>query len=136
VNSNLPEETTLIIPSIGVNATVNYDRSGESGLEKGVWQPPNFGDPISGLPMLMMSHKYGLFGWSNDYRVQNSFGSLHLLNPGDKIIIIYEQREFEYIVTDKYEAAEPTEVNSDLMLYTCKTFRSDIRTTIEAKQVI
>jgi sortase (surface protein transpeptidase) len=132
VDTSLPKEMTLIIPSIGVNAKIHLGKDGEKELEKGVWQPPSLGNPLSNNPMLLASHRYGYLSWSNDFRTKNSFYNLPRLNPGDEIIIAYQQRAFKYKITKKYEDDKIIAPNTDMVLYTCKFFRSSERIIVLA----
>jgi len=134
-NAGHPLETRLIIDKVGINAEIHQGGDGEKGLEKGVWQPDGFGNPMSSIPMLLASHRYGLLGWSNDYRTSNSFNKLPELNVGDEFSVIYQQRDFRYRVTSKYEATTLENVQADMVLYTCKYFGSPVRIVITAEKI-
>lgn len=132
VDTTLPTTTTLIINKIGVKATIHIGGNGESGLNQGVWQPDSFGDPTSDIPMLLASHRYGLLSWSTDFRNNNSFYRLPDLNPGDELIVVYQQRPFKYIIKAKFESKKIENVQADLIMYTCKFFRSPDRIILTA----
>ena len=49
------------------------------------------------------------------------------VSAGDKIEIIWDQRKFVYEVYDTEEGTDITQYDADLILYTCKFLKSDIR---------
>jgi hypothetical protein len=135
VDPSLPKETKLIIPRIGVDAIIHTGADGEAELDKGVWMSPNYGTPIAQLPVLMASHRFGGIGWGTDYRNKNSFGRLPELRGGDEIIVIYQQRKFSYKVLKNFNATGYSidSTKENLVLYTCKYFRSKERIFVTAQ---
>jgi len=134
-DSSLPTSPTLIIPKIGVDATINFGDDGETVLSKGVWEPTGFGNPLNTIPIVLASHRYGIINWTNDYRAKNSFYRLPELTTGDRFSIIWDQRQFNYIVTQKMEQQQINQVTSNVLLYTCKFFHSNSRIVILANRV-
>jgi sortase (surface protein transpeptidase) len=129
---NLPTEPTVIIEKIGVNAVLHRGTDGESELDKGVWMPPGMPDPMSQEPILLLAHRFGYLSWSGEFRKTNSFYNLPKLAAGDEIIIIWDQRPFKYEVKDRFDAAGNITFSNDLILYTCKFFRSQERIVVIA----
>jgi len=133
VDPNLPKEPTLRVPRIGVDAKL-YIGQGEEMLDKGVWLPTDASNPLTSLPMVMSSHRFGKLSWSKEYRDRNWFYRLSELRPGDEITVIWEQRPFKYVVQRTAEGENNVELREDLLLFTCKHFRSPVRILVFANK--
>lgn len=126
----LPTQSQVTIPKIKVETKIleesleNY----ELALKQGVWRVPNFGDPLTReKPIILVAHRFGYLNWDQAYREKNSFFNLPQVSAGDKIEIIWDQRKFVYEVYDTEEGTDITQYDADLILYTCKFLKSDIR---------
>jgi len=130
VDSKLPLEPTLVIPSIKVSTTINEatDEKYEDALKKGVWRVPDFGTPYDRkFPVILVAHRFGYLKWSNLYRRENSFYNLPKLKAGETVEIYYRQRKYIYEVYGESRGEEITDYIADLILYTCETLNSKIR---------
>ena len=134
----LPVEPTLQLQKIGVKSTIleqplqNY----ELALQQGVWRVPNFGTPLEKeKPIILVAHRFGYISWSQEYREKNSFYNLPNMEVGDQIEIIWDQRKFIYEIYASQEGTDITQYDADLILYTCKFLKSDIRIFKYAKLV-
>jgi sortase (surface protein transpeptidase) len=126
----LPTTPKITIDSIGIQTNIleqsieNY----ELALKDGVWRVPNFGNPIQReKPIILVAHRFGYLSWDQEYREQNSFFNLPNLETGDQIEVIWDQRKFVYEIYDSEEGTDITKYNADLILYTCKFLKSDVR---------
>lgn len=134
-DSDLTETNTLYIDTIGVDAPINTGSDADAELEKGVWLTYGWGTPEDQTPIILASHRFGYVYWTNEFRREQSFYNLPRLNPGDEISIVWNQREYIYQVTEKYEGTDFKDLDSDLILYTCKMFNSPVRIFVEANRV-
>lgn len=123
-NPTLPKTSQLIIPSIGVNTTLQeatYDNY-EEALKKGVWRVSDFGAPgESGVPTILAAHRFGYLAWSNLYRHENSFYNLPKTKVGDTVEIIWHQRKYVYEIYAQTKGTEITDYSANLILYTCES---------------
>lgn len=135
IDKSLTSKSMLYIPKISVNGEIHKGGDGYKELEKGIWNQTISNEPKDALPMVLTSHRYGMLSWSNNYREENSFYSLDQLSDGDEIYIIWGQRKYEYKVSKKFVTNTLTDLNADLILYTCKAFRSEERIVVFAEAV-
>jgi sortase (surface protein transpeptidase) len=129
-NSALTRETTLKIPSIGVDTKVNERtyQDYEEALKLGVWRVPDFGTPLDrSKPVILAAHRFGYLAWTNLYRRKNSFYNLPKLKTGDLIEVVYKQRKYTYEVYGEARGEEITDYSANLILYTCETLNSKVR---------
>lgn len=133
-NSNLPDGNWLIIPKIGVRTQPIIAEDPADALNQGVWQAPEFAKPGDfDKPIIMAAHRYGFkYMWEKVvegelYALRNIFYNLPELEVGDKVEIIHDQRRYNFEVYESQEGEEITDYNADLILYTCKHLRSDVR---------
>jgi sortase (surface protein transpeptidase) len=132
INYSLPTATTLQIPKIGINGSINKGDDGLSTMDKGIWLQSYNDDPKNEGALLLASHRYGLLSWSSAYREHNSFYRLPELRPGDEIYYVHGQRQYSYKVKAVYEDNKLEAVDADLILYTCKFFGSKERIIVLA----
>jgi len=112
-----PEESTIVIPSIGVNSPIKY--GGDSFSNKTVWHDRNSTVPGAGGNIVMVGHRFS-------YKTgDNSFYYLPNLKVGEIIQIFWNKKEHLYKVTesmeveaDQIEILTPSETEK-LTLYTC-----------------
>jgi hypothetical protein len=129
-NPNLPEGDWLEIPLIGVRGQYQQTEDPNDTLDSGIWLDPKYGKPgdRSGLPIIMAAHRYGWkWWWKDDYWKYNSFYNLPETKPGDIIEITSGQRKYLYEIYAADEGEQITDINADLILYTCKHLDSSIR---------
>ncbi len=129
VDSSLPQEDLIMIPKIGVNTQLQRTETEEEALDSGAWWVPDFGIPGDLLkPMIVVGHRYGWeWWWKSDYWQLHSFYRLPLLEVGDRVEIISEQRKFVYEIYSGEEGEQISDYDADLILYTCKHLNSPIR---------
>ncbi len=132
---NLTTTNTLIIPSIGVNGTINEDTNSFQGLEKGLWRAPDWGTPDMDLSTIIAAHRFGYLRWSADFRKTQSFYNLPNTKVGDTVQIIWNQRLYEYKIYKEEDSTAITDYNADLILYTCRIFNSPVRVFRYAERV-
>lgn len=133
IDLNLPKGNTLLIPSIGVNGPINEGTDSKKALYKGIWRTPDWGTPEDFTkPTILAAHRFGYIEWSANFRKTNSFTNLPNLKVGDEVIILWNQRKFQYKITAIEEATQISTLRSDLVLYTCKHLKSPIRIVVFA----
>ncbi len=127
-DTDLPEKNLLIIEKIGVQGSIHQGTNWQEILQKGIWITPDWGNPSDNQnPIIIASHRWGYLDWSRQFRRQNSFYNLPQLDENDQIKIIWDQREYTYQVYKTNQTEKPTNLDADLILYTCKLFNSPIR---------
>lgn len=114
----------VIIPKIGVNIT--YDSGDESVLEKGAWwRYPERGNPNDGGNFILSAHRFSLGLTPGQTRAKSPFYHIEKVNVGDMIVVDYQQKRYEYLVTDKFRVSpdkidiESTSGEAKLTLYSC-----------------
>jgi len=130
VNKNLPEGNWLEIPLISVRSELQITEDSADALDTGVWLDPEYGQPgdNSGLPIILAAHRFGWkWWWKDEYWKYNSFYNLPETEPGDIIEITSNQRKYRYEIYEATEGDKITNLDADLILYTCKHLNSTIR---------
>jgi sortase (surface protein transpeptidase) len=130
LNKNLPEGNWLEIPFIDVRSEFQDTQDSADALDTGVWLDPQYGQPgdNSGLPVILAAHRYGWkWWWKDEYWQYHSFYNLPETQPGDIIEITSGQRKYRYEIYEANEGEQLTDVDADLILYTCKYLNSSIR---------
>jgi sortase (surface protein transpeptidase) len=130
LDSTLPLENQIIIPSVGINTKINEAsfETYEDALKVGVWRVPDFGTPYERkAPVILAAHRYGYLKWSVPYRLKNSFYNLPKVKVGDTVEIVWRQRKYIYEVYAEGKGEEITDYSADLILYTCESLTSPIR---------
>jgi sortase (surface protein transpeptidase) len=146
IDPTLPKKNGIIIDKIGVRGEIHEGQDWESILRKGIWRVPNFatpadladspqGVPTQPAPIILAAHRWGYLDWSSAFRKLNSFYNLPKLAVGDKIKIVWEQREYEYEVYSVSTGTEIPEYNANLILYTCQLWNSPVRFFVMANRV-
>lgn len=129
-NENLPKGDWLEIPLIGVRSELQDTEDSADALDTGIWHDPKYGRPgdNSGMPIILAAHRYGWkWWWKDEYWKYNSFYNLPETEPGDIIEITSGQRKYQYEIYAGDEGEMITDINADLILYTCKHLNSSIR---------
>jgi len=132
-DTSLIETNTIIISKIGVKAEIITGVDSTVALKKGPWIVPDYANPEQNYlnetskSIIIASHRFGYSSWSNEYRNRISFFNLPKTVIEDHIVIIWNQREYVYEIFDIDENKYIKEIDSDLILYTCKYYNSPIR---------
>lgn len=132
-DSSLTETNTLIIPKIGVKAKIITGKDPLKALDKGPWIVYDYATPEQNYlkqttkSVIIASHRFGYSSWSTEYRNKISFFNLPNTKVGDKITIIWNQREYVYQISKLDENKYIKDIDADLILYTCKYYNSPIR---------
>lgn len=128
LDESLPTENRIKVTSIGVDSKVIENSDPYKGLLKGTWIVPEFGRPNQNdLPIIIAAHRFGYTSWSSEFRYTNSFYNLPKTKVGDRVQIIWEQRNYEYEIYKAVDDTQITDYNADLILYTCRMYNSPIR---------
>lgn len=134
-NASLPTTGTLIIPKIGVNTPLLEGHNEEELLSKGVWKMPGYGSPSrNNQPIVLAAHRWGPITTPAEYRSQHMFINLPNLVEGDKLTIVWEQREYIYQVR-KTEVNQYVSELADLILITCQYYDSPERILVYAERI-
>jgi hypothetical protein len=136
-NPELPQGHWLVIPKIGVRTEIREGagEEDESVLRQGVLRIHDFATPLDLGPTILVAHRFGYLQWTNDFRRKNSFYNLDKLEIGDTFDVIWDQRRFTYEVYAGEEGTEITDYDADVILYTCKFLKSDVRFFRYARRV-
>jgi sortase (surface protein transpeptidase) len=136
VDPSLPTKNGLIIDSIGLRGEIHEGDNWQDILKLGVWRVPDFATPEeTGKPIILAAHRWGYLSWSNAFRKLNSFYNLPKLKNGDKISLVWNQRQFEYEVYTTSQGSAITDYSANLILYTCQLWNSPVRIFVYAKRV-
>ena len=132
-DTSLTEKNTLIIPKIGVNAEIMTGQDSAEALKLGPWIVYDYADPEQNYlqettkSIIIASHRFGYSSWSTEHRNLISFFNLPRTVVGDNVVIIWNQREYIYQISQVEESTYVKDVDADLILYTCKYYNSPIR---------
>lgn len=127
VTGNLEQKATLLIPYLKISAPIVFSKSKkeldlQKDLEKGVVLYPGSVNPGEDGTMVIVGHSSSYPWYKGNYG--NIFSLLEKLKTGDKITIIYNNKNYEYIVKDQTKATSQSVQflqmqNSDLVLMSC-----------------
>lgn len=133
IDPDLPEENYIIIPKIGVNAVIQTGENAGEALDKGPWIVNDYSDPESRYlqettrSIIIASHRFGYSSWSEEKRTRISFFNLPETKIGDRVTVIWNQREYVYEIVQVGETTYVEKYDTDLILYTCRYYNSPIR---------
>lgn len=112
----IPEENTLVIPRMKLQEKIH--EGGQWLLSKGIWHTPQTGSPAAGGNMVLSGHRFTYGGPAVLYHLDK-------VQEGDKIVIYWEQKRYEYTVHNIF-VVPPTQVEIQnqteeplLTIYTC-----------------
>ena len=112
-----PKDNRLIIPKLALDEHI-WQSTNPWILNKGVWARPNASTPPQGSNTVLTGHRF-------TYDGPATFYSLDKLANGDKIIVYWEGKEYDYTVIDT-KVVPPTAIEIEksttekqLTLYTC-----------------
>lgn len=137
-DTSLPEGNWLVIPKIGVRTQIQEAPDGENEeavLKEGVMRIHDSATPMDLGPVVLIAHRYGYLAWSNEFRRKNSFFNLDKLQIGDTFDVIWDQRRFTYEIYAGEESTDISDMKADVILYTCKFLKSDVRLFRYARRV-
>ncbi len=125
---NLPEGYFVLVPNVGINSPITASKEYKKALTKGTWIVSDFGTPeLDSLPIILAAHRFGYNSWSIEKRNLISFYNLPKTEPGSRVSIYWNQREYEYEIYDGNTGTYITDYSADLILYTCKYYNSPER---------
>ncbi len=134
-------QNRVVIEKIGVD--IPFYTGGAEALEKGAWHRfPERGDPEKGGNFIVSAHRFELGITPQQTRAKSPFYKLDSLNVGDEFKVKFNQKDYTYRVTEKYdvertavEIEAPSEAPK-LTMYSCSLKgEKDGRIVIEAKQI-
>src|SRR6185312_776809 len=113
----VPTDDRLVIPSLAIDQKI---LSGKNPyiVNLGVWARPNTSTPPEGSNTVLVAHRF-------TYKGPSIFYSLGDLKKGDKVVVYWSGKEYDYtvsgnrIVDGTDLAVEDPTNNSQLTLYTC-----------------
>ncbi len=112
-----PTDNRLVIPSLALNQHI-YTGSGAYLVNLGVWARPSTSTPPNGSNTVMIAHRF-------TYNGPSTFYSLDKIIAGDKVVVYWQAKEYDYTVSDTKTvdatdlAVEDPTPNPILTLYTC-----------------
>ena len=118
---------TLVIPSLNISAPIVFSKSKKAAdlqkdLEKGVVLYPGSVNPGENGTMVVVGHSSSYPWYKGNYG--SIFSLIEKLKTEDKITIIYNNKNYDYIVKNQIKvAAQSVQLlqmqNSDLVLMSC-----------------
>lgn len=136
IDTSLPTNPYISIPSIGVYSPISTIMDYTAALKQGAWMVPNYGTPTNNItPIIIAAHRFGYIYWDDATRLKISFYNLPKTKIGDTIEIIWQQRKYTYKIYATNDGAAITDYTADLILYTCKYFNSPVRIFRYAKLI-
>ncbi len=124
----------LVLPSIGINQPILTGES-EQTVNRGVWMRPHASTPDKGSNTVLVGHRYSYHG-------HNVFYDLDKMKVGDKFLIYWQGKEYNYevieiktVTPDKVEVEGPTS-EPRLTMYTCTPiWTAKYRLVVVSKQI-
>lgn len=114
---DIPKDNRLVIPKIALNQYI-WQSTNPWILNKGVWARPQTSTPPEGSNTVLTGHRF-------TYDGPSTFYSLDKVTKGDKIIVYWKEKEYDYTVTE-IKVVPPTAIeiersttDKQLTLYTC-----------------
>ena len=114
---DIPSDNRLIVPKIALDERI-WQGSSPKLLNKGVWARPATSTPPEGSNTVLTGHRF-------TYDGPATFYSLDKVAKGDKIVLYWQGKEYDYTVTEtKVVPPEAVEIEKatqekQLTLYTC-----------------
>ena len=133
IDSDLSKENYIVIPKIGVDTIIQEGEDSQKALENGPWIVPDYATPENRYlgettkSIIIASHRFGYSSWSEEKRRLISFYNLPNTKIGDRIILIWDQREYVYEIVEVGQTTYVEDYDTDLILYTCKYFNTPER---------
>jgi sortase A len=95
----------VIIPKIGVDAPIVEADNEEEGLSQGAWRLPYTSTPAQDGNTVIAAHRFRYLPPNN-----LTFYLLDKIEPGDQVVVLWEEQRIEYKVTDK-KVVDDTDVS-------------------------
>ena len=114
---DIPSDNRLVIPKIALDQHI-YQGSAVWLLNKGVWARPNTSTPPEGGNTVLTGHRF-------TYGGPATFYSLDKLAAGDRVVIYWQGKEYDYkVAKTKIVSPSATEIeestdNTQLTIFTC-----------------
>ena len=113
----IPLDNRVVIPKIALDQHINQGSSLKL-LNKGVWARPSTSTPPEGSNTVLTGHRF-------TYDGPATFYSLDKVTKGDKIVLYWEGKEYDYTVTET-KVVPPVAIeiekatkDKQLTVYTC-----------------
>jgi LPXTG-site transpeptidase (sortase) family protein len=113
----IPKDNRIVLPSLRMNEAIN-DGPTMATLRKGIWHRPATSSPDKGGNTVLVGHRF-------TYAGSAVFYNLDKLKPGDKIIVYWQHKEYDYkvqlseVVSPNASQIEQATNDPILTLYTC-----------------
>ena len=115
--ASIPTDNRLVIPALAINEHI-YTGESPYLVNKGVWSKPNASTPPQGSNTVLVAHRF-------TYSGKSIFYYLNKLNPGDKVVVYWQGKEYDYTIKSssvvpatQVSVEDPTK-QAELTLYTC-----------------
>ena len=112
-----PQDDRLVIPSLAIDQKI-YSGKNPYVVNLGVWARPNTSTPPKGSNTVLVAHRF-------TYKGPAIFYSLGNLKKGDKVVVYWSGKEYDYTVNGSrivdgsdLSVEDPTK-KAELTLYTC-----------------
>lgn len=118
----IPKDNELIIPRLGLKDPIN-EGAYITELRYGLWRIPTSSTPEEGSNTVIVGHRF-------TYSGEGVFYNLDKIQVGDKLIIFWSGKEYDYSVSSTFVVPETDlsienpSASSMLTLYTCTPFWS------------
>lgn len=125
LDDSLPKENRIIIRAVGIDTKINEGNNYKKNLKTGAVILANYGTPTNqSKPIIIAGHRYKMDNQAllNQHIKSTTFFTLSQTQPGDIIEIIWHQRKFKYIITEKNIAKKIKNNHSNLVVYTCQDY--------------
>lgn len=113
----IPTDDRLVIPSLAINQQILLGTNPYI-VNLGVWARPNTSTPPKGSNTVLIAHRF-------TYKGPSIFYSLGNLKKGDKVVVYWSGKEYDYAVNSN-RIVDQTDVSvenptkqAELTLYTC-----------------
>jgi len=117
MRAEIPSDNRLVIPKLALDEHI-YTGSSPYLVNKGVWARPNTSTPPKDSNTVLVGHRF-------TYGGPATFYSLDKVAVGDKLVLYWQGKEYDYTVTSTkvvaptaIEVEEPTK-QPQLTVYTC-----------------
>ncbi|HSX43734.1 MAG TPA: sortase [Candidatus Saccharimonadales bacterium] len=119
-----PDTDKIIIPSADINTQIYT--GGAEALHKGAWHRfPDRGDPEKGGNFIISGHRFVMSYSPIKTMNESYFYNVSKVKEGDKVVVHWHGKKYEYQVTKKYTVKpqqtdiEDPSSDAKLTIYTC-----------------
>ena len=136
VESSLPKENRIVIPSIQVNEPIIESSSINAIKDGGTWRRPKSSDPTRGGNTVIVGHRFYGNNVSTFYHLDKVLSGQKLAVYWQGVEYMYEVVETKVVEADQVQIESPT-ADARLTLYTCTPiWTAKQRLVVIAKPVI